>query len=424
VTKLQSCLSLSVVAFAISTILVPESASQANAQPFDLSVFKSHAGGYLRNENNKRVVVFVNGIFGDALSTWSNGKDAYWPLMLTRDHDFDHLDIYVHSFDSPKLSNAHGIDELAGSLNDYLVSDKVLEKHDQVIFVCHSMGGLVVRAYLLRIRPSPKKVPMIYFFATPTTGANITEIARHTSANPQLNDMLPLKEDGYVGELQNQWLATSEDQRLNYPSTIASFCAYEKLDTYGVRIVERQSATNLCNRETRGILANHIDIVKPLDDRSEPYIAFKSAYDRTFGLTGVLLRAAAEWDGGEQREGWSSGTEIATSTEKLGVARVKTTTDLTVDCTPNQAGEIRANFDHKPFNGKIVQVVPVVEGWDDQVSSSFLTLVNYDNDGATIRYNFGKWGREGAPPCPPHHTHILANVVFSSYADTPGPGPN
>jgi hypothetical protein len=41
-----------------------------------------------------RVIVFVNGIFGDAVSTWMNNDCAYWPALLAADHAFDDADIY------------------------------------------------------------------------------------------------------------------------------------------------------------------------------------------------------------------------------------------------------------------------------------------------------------------------------------------
>src|SRR5438477_534244 len=39
-------------------------------------------GGYFRGPGKDRVIVFVNGIFGDAVSTWKNDGGAYWPTML------------------------------------------------------------------------------------------------------------------------------------------------------------------------------------------------------------------------------------------------------------------------------------------------------------------------------------------------------
>src|SRR5208282_1499646 len=122
-----------------------------------LAALRAHSGGYLRPPTHKRVIIFINGIFGDAVSTWQNGNGSYWPSLLAADTDFADVDFYVHSFDSPKIATAQNIDELAGRMNDVLLVDKVLTGHDQAVFICHSMGGLVTRAFLLKYRPDPKQ---------------------------------------------------------------------------------------------------------------------------------------------------------------------------------------------------------------------------------------------------------------------------
>jgi pimeloyl-ACP methyl ester carboxylesterase len=351
------------------------------------AVLRSHSGGYLKPPSHKRVIVFINGIFGDAVSTWQNGSGSYWPELLAGDRDFADVDIYIHSFDSPKIPTANSIDELAGRMNDVLTVDRVLTDHDQVVFICHSMGGLVTRAFLLKARPAPQKVPMIYFFATPTTGANVTEIARHLSNNEQLKDMLPLREDGYVGDLQNRWLATSDDAGLSYPLTIASYCAYEKLDTYGIRIVERQSATNLCNRETRGIVANHIDIVKPQDVNRDPYVFFKAAYTRTFGPAANAISAALQQQVGKPIPEHAAAVIFTTAgNEQLALKRVKVTRKyLEVDCGKTNSGDLITQVDLTPSE-TIVSVVPSVENADN-IKRSFAALVRHDERSAVIRYS-------------------------------------
>jgi hypothetical protein len=301
--------------------------------------------------------------------------------------DISDVDIYIHSFDSPKVDTAQTIDELAGRMNDFLTRDEVLSAHEQIVFICHSMGGLVTRAFLLKARPSPQKVPMIYFYVTSTTGANITEIAKYVSRNPQLRDMLPLREDGRVGELQNQWLATSDDRSLQYPLTIASFCAYEKLDTFGlVRIVERQSATNLCNRETRGIVADHMDIVKPRDTSRDAYVFFMAAYMRTFSPTASVIANAWEREIGKPITGQFTETDIPLRTaEQLTLKRVKASSKyIEVGCEETKSGDL--SFPAKVDPGEtVLQVIPSVENADN-IAHSSAALVRFDEDTATVRY--------------------------------------
>src|SRR5271165_2337720 len=134
-------LTLAELLLTVTCLFVPAGFSQNRSDCLNRSSL--HSGGYLRhNVTNKRVIVFVNGIFGDSVTTWLNSKNNnYWPTMLCQDHDFDNNDIYVFSFDSPKISNAQTIEELANRLSTYLDGDKVLSSHQQALFICHSMGG-------------------------------------------------------------------------------------------------------------------------------------------------------------------------------------------------------------------------------------------------------------------------------------------
>src|SRR2546428_3258539 len=226
---------------------------------------------YVRQANKDSVIVFVHGVFGDARATWTNTTTrAFWPSLMKGDPFFDRFDIYVYSYSSPFRGVGYTIDELAEDMRRDLDGAEVFRKHKKVFFLCHSMGGLVVRAYLTRYQPRASQVPMIYFFSTPTTGAQIASIGRILSSNPQLRGVLPIEPaNDYLASIQKNWLAAN--------FSIASYCAYEKHDTYGVKVVELERATNLCNRRLDPINANHLDMVKPRDRTDTPYISFREA---------------------------------------------------------------------------------------------------------------------------------------------------
>jgi pimeloyl-ACP methyl ester carboxylesterase len=227
--------------------------------------------GYVRQASRDSVIVFVHGILGDAQATWTNiTTKAYWPSLMKDDPFFNNFDIYVYSYSSPFRGASYTIDELAEDIRRDLDAAQIFQKHKRVIFLCHSMGGLVVRAFLTRYQSRAPQVPMIYFFSTPTTGAQIASIGTLLSNNPQLRGTLPMgSANDYLASIQKNWLAAT--------FSIASYCAYETQNTYGVRVVATESATNLCNRRLDPINANHIDIVKPRDDKDIPYISFRGA---------------------------------------------------------------------------------------------------------------------------------------------------
>ena len=222
---------------------------------------------YVRQSNKDSVIVFVHGVLGDSQSTWTNGSTkAYWPALMKDDPYFNDFDIFVVGYPSSFFHSSYTVDELVDVMRRDFDGAGIFAKHKYVYFLCHSMGGLVVRGYLTRYQKRASQVPMIYFFSTPTTGAEIANLTSLLSRNGQMGGVLPIDANEYLASIQKNWLAAQ------FP--IASYCAYETLDTYGIRVVRESSASNLCNRPLDPIDSNHLDIVKPRDSKDAPYIAF------------------------------------------------------------------------------------------------------------------------------------------------------
>ena len=134
--------------------------------------FAAQDSRYVRMDpKNESVVIFVHGVTGDSLSTWTNSTTkAFWPELMKSDRGFDSENIYLYEYPSPKVGTSYNINELAEDMRLTLNSE-VIARHKRVIFIVHSMGGLVVRQYLLKYRESVNKIGFIYFYATPTTGS-------------------------------------------------------------------------------------------------------------------------------------------------------------------------------------------------------------------------------------------------------------
>jgi hypothetical protein len=236
---------------------------------------------YIRKlDHASPVIIFVHGVLGDGTSTWTNDNKQYWPKMLIEDPAFDTTSIYVHEYESQLLRRGLNINELASNMRLKLSNDGVLN-HREMIFLTHSMGGLVTRSFLLKYRGVASKTRFIYFFSTPTTGSDIANWAKDVSKNPQFKNMKPLQSDDFLADLQRDWL----DAELN---KIPSYCAYEKDPTYTQLVVPQASSSNLCS-SLIAIPTNHINIVKPASTEDTQYVAFRDAFKQSSSLTGVAF---------------------------------------------------------------------------------------------------------------------------------------
>ena len=367
--------------------------------------FKS---GYLRGPAKDRVIVFVNGVFGDSRSTWTNENGAYWPQLVADDPEYADSDIYVHSFESPKLSQAQEILELAGRMKNYFDAENLVTSHKQLVFVCHSMGGLIVRAYLLSARIPSEKIAFLSFFGTPTAGANIADFAAAISPSPQLDNMRPLDDDTYVKTLREQWLRSSDDPALDYPRKVSSFCSYEKKTIWNITVVKEVSATYLCNRGTNGILEDHLSIVKPADRRGEAYVALLAAYKSHFGPAAMEVRNAVA----EVRPAELLATRVfrvaELPTAKIALRQEKATAQpLTVSCGQISEGELAVTA-NLAAGESVSEVHPdIVNG--SNLASATAVVVRFDGKTALIRY------RIQGGPCPGDgHGDVAVNFVTNN----------
>lgn len=199
-------------------------------------------------------VVFVHGLDGDWKKTWRHPDAAQddsigWPIWLGK--ELDHLGVgcNVHSFDYPAASSAWRGKTLpmfdrAGRFLEEL--DLTLAGGTSLFFVCHSLGGLMVKQMLSLARDAegskgdfPRRTKGILFLGTPHQGSGLANIvnrlvptfARTTvtveeleTANPELRR---LQGTFRAQARQHDWL-------------VHQFA--EGRDTHGMRIVDEYSA--------------------------------------------------------------------------------------------------------------------------------------------------------------------------------------
>ncbi len=238
---------------------------------------KNHAGNsnsdqpksfYARNNGSGRVIVFVHGIYGNSHDTWSCSPEVSWPGLLIGDNAFDDSDIYVAGYDTAYLGNRMTMDEVVSSLKSRLDSDEVFSRHREVVFVAHSLGGLVVQRLLLTHRELAQQVPFIYFYSTPETGSQIAQLANLFSQDPLLKEMLAGDSNDYLLNLESEWRSAHFGAH--------RYCAYEKKAVNGILVVDRLSGTRNCEKAV-AINETHLTIVKPCNRSADAYIALRNA---------------------------------------------------------------------------------------------------------------------------------------------------
>jgi WD40 repeat protein len=229
--------------------------------------------------------IFVHGLGGDAFATWRAKPDeeALWPRWLAQ--DISGVAVFSVGYRAA-VSNWQGtampLQDRAGNVLEGLLVD--LEKlRGPIVFVCHSLGGLVVKQLLREANDIQqgreeaaellRRVRGVVFMATPHSGSELASvldsfrtILRVSAATESL-----IKNDPTLRNL-NTWY---RDWSLR--SAIRHRVFFESIASHGVITVDPGSADpGLFEAKPIAIDADHIHICKP---ESREDLVYKSTRD-------------------------------------------------------------------------------------------------------------------------------------------------
>ena len=209
--------------------------------------------------HNKVAVVFVHGLFGDTDGTWTNANgQSFFKLLKTAPGIGNQLDVFAFGFTSHAFKGGSlDIREAANMLEQSLQYNGVWD-YPTVVFVAHSMGGLIVMREMVDSPAHRENVPLMMFYAVPQEGSQITAIAQHVVRNPAVKQMLLADQNDFLKLLNDDWGRVPDQDK---PTII---CAYETAPLDGVKIVPWSSATRFCHGVPVAIEGtDHSTIVKP-----------------------------------------------------------------------------------------------------------------------------------------------------------------
>lgn len=237
-----------------------------------------------RADNLKpRVIVFVHGLHGNR-ETWRASNGAYWPQLIQTDPHFQKSDVVVAEYPTPSSHGQLSTAQLAQILWQGLKRQRVWE-HRDVVFIAHSLGGIVTEEMLLNHPDDAAHVSFIVSYATPHQGSFVANLAKIYDSDPLLTDLRESNDNSFLMDLEQRWRSTPVATRIH------RYCAFEALDTAAgagigrylrahTRVVSYYSATYGCDGDTppQKIVADHINIVKPASRSADAYTFFAKMY--------------------------------------------------------------------------------------------------------------------------------------------------
>ena len=156
----------------------------------------------LRNNQTSNAIVFIHGFGGDPSTTWGQ-----FPDFLMEDPALDGWDVYSLGYSSKLAPDFRGlwsgnpsIDTIANYLYTRAYAGK-LERYKALVFIAHSMGGLVLQRALMNRDDLLRRTSHVFLFGTPSNG--LKKAGWFKWFKRQVDDMAA---DGpFISQLRADW---------------------------------------------------------------------------------------------------------------------------------------------------------------------------------------------------------------------------
>ncbi|MEH7148381.1 alpha/beta fold hydrolase [Priestia megaterium] len=170
-----------------------------------MDVKKAELFSIIENEKNI-AVVFVHGLDGHPFNTWKKDDlSKCLPELLGLDTALKGFDFYTYGYKTGLTMPQYDFPEIA----ELLYADIQAQLPDRnIVFVAHSMGGLVVQQYIINLyekfdSENLKKVKGAIYLSVPFQGAGLASALPRIIINRQIRSLR--KANPLIGKLEENW---------------------------------------------------------------------------------------------------------------------------------------------------------------------------------------------------------------------------
>ena len=237
-------------------------------------------------------LIFVHGLGGNAKDTWTpeikvgkgeNEKEfvSHFPSVLAA--DFPECGVWSLQYPSyitnwGKNARFDELPRLSIGILNYLNGKEIGKR--PIIFICHSLGGIVVKELMRVSESSPQRLKSIYnqtkaisFIATPHKGSQwatiLNDVNRFMPFVRTSDSIEEIEHDNAYLEQLSHWY-----RQKSASSNIETQAFYERKKTKGIMVVPHYSANpDVSDCLPVGINRNHIEISRPTKKSDDLYVS-------------------------------------------------------------------------------------------------------------------------------------------------------
>ena len=214
----------------------------------------------LKENNNENLIVFVHGFTGDATDTWGKFEG-----LLSEDVDLQDWDILFWGYPTKLFAKNQHVYYVGEALKTELKYSK--RKYKNLVLIGHSMGGLVIRSYIIGALKRGEKselspIKKVLLFGTPNDGLLL---ANFSIFNRQIDDMA--MGEKFIDELNKDWsryVNSKKDDDYHMDIPVTAVIGLE--DDF----VTKGSVSSTFD-VVEVVPGNHTKMIKPKDNSSPVY---------------------------------------------------------------------------------------------------------------------------------------------------------
>ncbi len=228
-------------------------------------------GEWVNNTKGEVTVVFVHGILSSGEACWLHENGSYWPELLKNQTELGPLGIYVYTYQTDIFSGSYRLSDIVDDLKERMKLDKLYDSK-RIIFVCHSMGGIVVRKFIVEriIDLIETNIEIgLFMVASPSLGsyyANLFSAFAKVLGNSQVQTMRFNEDNSWLRDLDKEFQNLKESGKLKIKGKELiedKFLVLKKI--WRKQVVEPFSGARYFGEPYKVPHSDHFSIAKPSD---------------------------------------------------------------------------------------------------------------------------------------------------------------
>ncbi|MDR5591328.1 lipase/acyltransferase domain-containing protein [Christiangramia sp. SM2212] len=247
---------------------------------------------FLAENNRKHLILFIHGFMGGEKTWLEPGVKKIPQYLIDNPEISDHFDLASFTYFSLLSTKIERIKYVFGSIpfgkkrkfkknlsiddiKDVLFSHlkEEFEKYEKIILVAHSMGGLISKATILKLKEEDRnKISLFISLAVPHNGSKLADFGRMFLKNPNVHDLAPLSD--ILDNVTRLWI--NADTASTLPKTLY-------FQGKNDNIVPNNSSLGYETRESDIIYSDddHFSILKPQNENTVVISAIKNSILKT-----------------------------------------------------------------------------------------------------------------------------------------------